>query len=33
MKKDPTKFQTEEDRGIIRDLIKDYIYDERTIIL
>jgi hypothetical protein len=31
--KDPTKYQTEEDRAIIRKLIEDYITDKRTIIL
>jgi hypothetical protein len=30
---DPTKFQTEEDRAIIRKLIEEYITDKRTIIL
>ncbi|KAL4782886.1 P-loop containing nucleoside triphosphate hydrolase protein [Aspergillus varians] len=29
----PTKYQTEEDKGIIRKLIQDYITDKRTIIL
>ncbi|KAL5394140.1 hypothetical protein PMIN03_013072, partial [Paraphaeosphaeria minitans] len=29
----PTKYQTEEDRAIIRKLIEDYITDKRTIIL
>ncbi|RDW67405.1 dynamin family protein [Aspergillus mulundensis] len=29
----PTKYQTEEDKSIIRTLIKDYITDKRTIIL
>ncbi|OKO92891.1 Interferon-induced GTP-binding protein MxA [Penicillium subrubescens] len=29
----PTKFQTEEDRAIIRKLIQDYLTDKRTIIL
>jgi hypothetical protein len=31
--RDPTKYQTEEDRAIIRKLIEDYITDKRTIIL
>lgn len=31
--KDPTKYQTEEDRAIIQKLIEDYITDKRTIIL
>jgi hypothetical protein len=30
---DPTKYQTEEDRTIIRNLIQNYIVDKRTIIL
>lgn len=30
---DPTKYQTEEDRAIIRKLIENYITDKRTIIL
>lgn len=30
---DPTKYQTEEDKGIIRGLIQNYIVDKRTIIL
>lgn len=30
---DPTKFQTIEDKDIIRDLIQGYITDKRTIIL
>lgn len=30
---DPTKFQTEEDRAIIRQLIEGYMTDKRTIIL
>jgi hypothetical protein len=30
---DPTKYQTEEDRGIIRKLIEGYLVDKRTIIL
>lgn len=30
---DPTKFQTEEDRAIIRNLIEGYMTDKRTIIL
>ncbi len=30
---DPTKYQTEEDKGIIRSLIQNYIVDKRTIIL
>ena len=33
MVEDPTKYQTEEDRAIIRKLIEDYITDKRTIIL
>lgn len=33
MVEDPTKYQTEEDRAIIRKLIEDYITDQRTIIL
>jgi hypothetical protein len=33
MIEDPTKYQTEEDRAIIRKLIEDYITDKRTIIL
>jgi hypothetical protein len=30
---DPTKYQTEEDRTIIRNLIQSYVTDKRTIIL
>lgn len=30
---DPTKYQTAEDKTIIRDLIQGYITDKRTIIL
>jgi len=30
---DPTKYQTEEDRGIIRKLIEGYMIDKRTVIL
>jgi hypothetical protein len=30
---DPTKYQTEEDRTIIRNLIQNYVTDKRTIIL